>query len=44
MPHNGFIYEASMDMMENSGHWLIELQVQLNVIEAKKAFPGLGND
>ena len=21
MPHNGFIYEASMDMMENSGHW-----------------------
>ena len=20
MPHNGFIYEASMDMMENSGH------------------------
>ena len=23
MPHNGFIYEASMDMMENSGHWSI---------------------
>ena len=22
MPHNGFIYEAQMDMMENSGHWL----------------------
>ena len=22
MPHNGFIYEARMDMMENSGHWL----------------------
>ena len=21
MPHNGFIYEARMDMMENSGHW-----------------------
>ena len=21
MPHNGFIYEAWMDMMENSGHW-----------------------
>ena len=20
MPHNGFIYEARMDMMENSGH------------------------
>ena len=20
MPHNGFIYEAKMDMMENSGH------------------------
>ena len=24
MPHNGFIYEASMDMMENSGHWAIK--------------------
>ena len=21
MPHNGFIYEARMDMRENSGHW-----------------------
>ena len=23
MPHNGFIYEAQMDMMENSGHCLM---------------------
>ena len=23
MLHNGFIYEARMDMMESSGHWLI---------------------
>ena len=22
MSHNGFIYEARMDMMENSGHWV----------------------
>ena len=28
MPHNGFIYEARMDMMENSGHCLkVELHV-----------------
>ena len=25
MPHNGFIYEARMDMMENSGHWVRDL-------------------
>ena len=26
MPHNGFIYEAQMDMMENSGHWPIAIK------------------
>ena len=24
MPHNGFLYEARMDMMESSGHWFME--------------------
>ena len=25
MPHNGFIYEARMDMMENSGHCYLQV-------------------
>ena len=31
MPHNGFIYEARMDMMENSGHWVI-LSRQIDIL------------
>ena len=26
MPHNGFIYEAQMDMIENSGHCLLYVE------------------
>ena len=37
MPHNGFIYEARMDMMENSGHWYNRAlrQVQLRLLRAR---------
>ena len=39
MPHNGFIYEAQMDMMENSGHW-VRGGILLNTYHLKKLCRG----
>ena len=33
MPHNGFIYEARMNMMENSGHWF-----KINAVKSRSTY------